>query len=391
MSLMILLFSLTLQLLASCCQGVDNTYNGAFGVFTSANFPKTYENDADDTFTISVPKGFKIVLYFSSFNIEESYKGGVPCVNDYLEIIDGPLNSNSSMGKLCGDSSQGRSTAPLLRTQKFESTGNTLSLRMVSDWSNVLSNGQPEPNGFRAHYFKQDRNECAEQRKMKFSELEDDTTCKGYCNNYPGGYYCSCDPGYTLHADGRTCIGNCSPVDPDATFGVVTSPGYPNRYSAKTDCKWSIKAEAGKMVHLTFDSEFDLEDHQDGGCPYDFLKVTDYFGNRGTFCGNQVPMMGNEIVSTTNWLELEFHSDTSINGAGFQINYELKGTECKIPDAPKRGMIVHPENPTKQQTVPFGDYILFKCEVGYRLFGSHKTVCLKDGSLSDKTPICVGF
>ena len=71
------------------------------------------------------------------------------------------------------------------------------------------------------------------------------------------------------------------------------------------------------------------------------------------------------------------------------VYFTHAGIECQVPSAPKRGRIVHPEPP--QSRVEFGGYILFKCDDGYRMFGSHKAVCLKDGSLSDKTPMCVGF
>jgi len=379
--------------LVAMCTGhgeeTDLTYTTAFGVIRTPDFPHSYPDNMEHTYTIKVTRGYKVVLYFSAFDIEESYGDGAPCVTDFLEVYDGPVSKNNSMGKLCGRSEDGRSTAPTLWKQKIESTGNTLSLRMVSDYSNQLGGDLPSPTGFRAHYFKQDRNECAEQRLMDFDSYEEDTTCKGFCNNYPGGFYCSCDVGYTLHADGTTCVAPCAEVPANPTSGFIDSPGFPNAYSTKTHCKWRIEGEAGKNVHLTFDSAFDVEAYPDNTCPYDYVKVTDYFGSRGTFCGNQLPMLGNEIVSTTNWVEVEFHSDSSVTGGGFQMYYEMRGTECQVPDPPMRGMISHPESSVT--TVPFGGYILFKCEEGYRMFGSHKTVCLKDGSLSDKTPKCVGF
>lgn len=36
----------------------------------------------------------------------------------------------------------------------------------------------------------------------------DNGQCDQLCNNYPGGYNCSCNPGYTLDIDGRSCNGN---------------------------------------------------------------------------------------------------------------------------------------------------------------------------------------
>ncbi len=45
--------------------------------------------------------------------------------------------------------------------------------------------------------------------------LDDDThDCDGICKNEEPGYGCSCDAGYDLANDQRTCVGTCRIINP---------------------------------------------------------------------------------------------------------------------------------------------------------------------------------
>ena len=37
--------------------------------------------------------------------------------------------------------------------------------------------------------------------------LEGTSKCNQYCHNSDGGYFCSCQQGYTLDSDKHTCVG----------------------------------------------------------------------------------------------------------------------------------------------------------------------------------------
>lgn len=46
-------------------------------------------------------------------------------------------------------------------------------------------------------YTCQDIDECSEKENM----------CKTLCKNTYGSYKCACKPGYKLHTDSRSCVG----------------------------------------------------------------------------------------------------------------------------------------------------------------------------------------
>ena len=40
-------------------------------------------------------------------------------------------------------------------------------------------------------------------------------------------------------------------------FGVITSPGFPQRYRNRIDCTWNIHLSIGQLIHFNF-LHFDL-------------------------------------------------------------------------------------------------------------------------------------
>lgn len=56
--------------------------------------------------------------------------------------------------------------------------------------------------------------------------------------------------------------------------GVITSPDFPNPYPKSSECLYTIELEEGFMVNLQFEDIFDIEDHPEVPCPYDYIKVS---------------------------------------------------------------------------------------------------------------------
>uniref|UniRef100_A0A8C5QB13 Metalloendopeptidase n=1 Tax=Leptobrachium leishanense TaxID=445787 RepID=A0A8C5QB13_9ANUR len=98
--------------------------------------------------------------------------------------------------------------------------------------------------------------------------------------------------------------------------GVLMSPGYPVRYTASTDCIWTIVAAVGYRVLLEFAS-FSLETSRN--CIYDSLSISD-----GSSSGSEKVCGTRKIstyVSTGSWILLYFHTDKTVQSTGFQAKY----------------------------------------------------------------------
>ncbi|XP_037644044.1 CUB domain-containing protein 2 [Sebastes umbrosus] len=101
--------------------------------------------------------------------------------------------------------------------------------------------------------------------------------------------------------------------------GVISSPGYPQEYSNKADCSWSIHVSNTSVVTFVF-LDFQLENNE--GCNFDFVALFDgptvTHRHLGKFCGADKPP---NIVTTSNHLLVIFKSDFNIGGRGFKAYY----------------------------------------------------------------------
>ncbi|XP_071822362.1 uncharacterized protein [Apostichopus japonicus] len=108
---------------------------------------------------------------------------------------------------------------------------------------------------------------------------------------------------------------NCLDQTYNDAYGVITSPGFGNMYYNNMDCQWRITVSVGLNIRLKF-SAFDLENGRD------ILYVL------GTMQAplEQWPLTGSEIpadlFSAANTLTLNFRSDFTVTGAGFNLTYE---------------------------------------------------------------------
>ena len=58
-----------------------------YGVVESPGFPEPYPHNRDCTWTLAAPRGNKLNLTFSHFEVEDPHYNGT-CVYDYVEIIE---------------------------------------------------------------------------------------------------------------------------------------------------------------------------------------------------------------------------------------------------------------------------------------------------------------
>ncbi|KAI4529740.1 hypothetical protein MG293_020418, partial [Ovis ammon polii] len=151
-------------------------------------------------------------------------------------------------------------------------------------------------------------------------------------------------------------------------------------YGNNMNCVWLIISEPGSRIHLIF-NDFDVEPQ------FDFLAVKDDgisdITVLGTFSGHEVP---SQLASSGHIVRLEFQSDHSTTGRGFNITYTTFGqNECHDPGIPINGR-------------RFGDRFLlgssvsFHCDDGFvKTHGSESITCiLQDGNVvwSSTVPRC---
>ena len=85
-------------------------------------------------------------------------------------------------------------------------------------------------------------------------------------------------------------------------------------------CHWKIIAPHGRQLRIEL---LDLDIEKGNNCQYDYLQIIDdvQSGTVLKLCGTKGPK---DIISSTNGtIKMEFHSDISASGKGFQIRYRL--------------------------------------------------------------------
>ncbi|KAM4628268.1 mannan-binding lectin serine protease 1 isoform 2-T2 [Polymixia lowei] len=323
-----------------------------YGSLQSPNFPEPYPREAELRWNVSVPEGYQIRLYFTHFDLEPSYL----CEYDYVKVEA----EEEMLAMFCGREETDTEQVP--GGQVITSPRNTLSLLFSSDFSN-----EERFSGFLAHYSAVDVDECRDRN-------DEDLVCDHYCHNYIGGYYCSCRYGYLLHSDNRTCK------------GVLTSADYPRPYPKSSDCLYRIQLDEGFLLSLQFDDTFDVEDHPDVTCPYDYVKIKAGDREFGPFCGDRSPGL---IQTGSNQVQVLFHTDNSGDNLGWRLTYTSTGSQCPVPETPANGLL----NPV-QSEYSFRDHILVTCQPGFRLlmdgqYLEHYQIdCQRDGSWSSTIPQC---
>ncbi|XP_051047179.1 mannan-binding lectin serine protease 1 isoform X2 [Phodopus roborovskii] len=362
MRLLLLYHALCLALLEVSAHTVE--LNEMFGQIQSPGYPDSYPSDSEVTWNITVPEGFRIKLYFMHFNLESSYL----CEYDYVKVE----TEDQMLATFCG-----RETTDTEQTPGQEvvlSPGSFMSVTFRSDFSN-----EERFTGFDAHYMAVDVDECKERE-------DEELSCDHYCHNYIGGYYCSCRFGYILHTDNRTCRVECSGNLFTQRTGTITSPDYPNPYPKSSECSYTIDLEDGFMVSLQFEDIFDIEDHPEVPCPYDYIKIKAGPKVWGPFCGETSP----EPISTqSHSVQILFRSDNSGENRGWRLSYRATGNECPKLQPPENGKIE-----PLQAVYSFKDQVLISCDTGYKVLKDSEIMdtfqieCLKDGTWSNKIPTC---
>uniref|UniRef100_A0A8C8RRZ8 Complement C1s n=1 Tax=Pelusios castaneus TaxID=367368 RepID=A0A8C8RRZ8_9SAUR len=348
-----------------CCLVAWADATSMYGEILSPNYPQGYPNDVTESWEISVPPGYGIQLYFTHLDIEPSQG----CEYDSVKILSG----EHVEGLICGRKNSSVPGSPVLG--EFYVPSNALTVTFHSDFSN-----EERFTGFAAYYAAVDVNECTD-----FIE----EPCSHYCNNYIGGYYCSCPPDYFLHDDQKTCGVNCSGNIFTELSGEISSPNYPNLYPESSRCEYRVVLEPGYRVVLSIRSgDFDVEPADSEGNCHDSLTFTDGKQHFGPYCGNKFPGPP-EIKTRSNTLDIIFQTDRTAQKKGWKIRYFGDPIPC-LPSVTPNSVI----DPLKDSYV-FKDYVTVTCIEGYEIVmgqssqaGFHSS-CQSNGEWSNSHHQCV--
>ncbi|KAI5947707.1 Complement C1s subcomponent [Manis javanica] len=308
-----------------------------YGEILSPNYPQAYPNEIEKSWEIEVPEGHGIHLYFTHLDIELSEN----CAYDSVQIMSGDFEE----GKLCGRRTSKNPNSPVV--EEFHVPYNKLQVIFRSDFSN-----EERFTGFAAYYVAVDINECTD-----FA----DAPCSHFCNNFIGGYFCSCPPEYFLHDDMKNCGVNCSGDVFTTLIGEITSPNYPNPYPENSRCEYQILLEEGFQVVVTVRREdFDVEPaDSEGHCPDSLVFVA---GDRqfGPFCGDGFPGPIN-IETQSNALNIIFQTDQDEQKRGWKLRY--RGDPIPCPKEVTANSVWEPE---KAKYV-FKDVVKITCVEGFEV------------------------
>ncbi|CAM9270170.1 unnamed protein product, partial [Lampetra planeri] len=228
------------------------------GVIISPAHPQNYPPNRDCSWHVVVTPGFRISVSFQSPFQIQGY--GSDCSSgDFVELRNGPDALSPLLGgRLCG------SNPPPF----FQTTDNVLFVRFVSDASN-------EASGFKL----------------------------------------------TFEAHSLACGGSMD-LDDNTPPGFITSPNFPQNYPQNIDCIWVITVPNGESVQVDFEEEFYIE--PTSSCFYDYLELRDGSTSSAALisrlCGNSRPSTQR---STGSSLLLRFRTDASVTHKGFKAKISI--------------------------------------------------------------------
>lgn len=335
-----------------------------YGEILSPNYPQAYPNEIEKSWDIEVPEGYGIHLYFTHLDLELSEN----CSYDSVQIMSGDVEE----GKICGQRTSKNPNSPIV--EEFQVPYNKLQVVFRSDFSN-----EERFTGFAAYYVAIDVNECTD-----FA----DVPCSHFCNNFIGGYFCSCPPEYFLHDDMKNCGVNCSGNVFTALIGEITSPNYPNSYPENSRCEYQILLEEGFQVVVTVRREdFDVEPADSEGNCVDSLVFVAKDQQFGPYCGNGFPGPLN-IETKSNVLNIIFQTDLTGQKKGWKLRYHGDPIPC-----PKEVTVNSVWEPEKAKYV-FRDVVKINCLDGFEVVQgsvgstSFYSTCQSNGKWSNSKLKC---
>ncbi|XP_043197541.1 uncharacterized protein LOC122368017 [Amphibalanus amphitrite] len=123
-----------------------------------------------------------------------------------------------------------------------------------------------------------------------------------------------------------------------SSSGTIESPGYPERYPANRECKWTLEAPVGHRITLQF-SAFDTEKDFDTAQILSGGATEESAVNIMTLSG-QEDLASKLFTSASNFMIIKFRSDASVEKSGFRASWKSEPQQCGgdlvAPASPQR-------------------------------------------------------
>ncbi|MBN3313300.1 CDCP2 protein, partial [Atractosteus spatula] len=240
------------------CGGV---LTGLSGTISSPDYPDSYPNNAECSWTVRVSNRTVVSLVFLDFQLENNEQ----CGFDYVAVFDGPTARHRPLGNYCGSE-----TPP-------SAVSSSSQLLVSTEWSR--------------------------------------RTDVKWC------WCCVLHTRGNTNA-GEQELWECQQIF-TAIKGNFSSPQYPDIYPNNINCHWTVSLAAGYRVKL-YASDMELEDRNSltDACDYDSLAVHDGSSQRdpllGRWCGSEMPP---PLLSKSNKLLVVLNTDRNAAYRGFSISY----------------------------------------------------------------------
>lgn len=72
------------------------------GNFTSPSYPNIYPNNMNCHWSVALPPGYRIKLFFSVMELEDANSLNDSCDFDSVSVYDGGSETDASLGRWCG-------------------------------------------------------------------------------------------------------------------------------------------------------------------------------------------------------------------------------------------------------------------------------------------------
>ncbi|XP_024921599.1 seizure protein 6 homolog [Cynoglossus semilaevis] len=206
-----------------------------------------------------------------------------------------------------------------------------LVLRSQSNQITVrFTSGRQQKSGFLLLHYQASMLSCSSPRKpsggeVSVTHLHVGGEARFHCfSGYTlqGPRLLMCHNATTPYWSGKEpqCIASCGGLMKNATYGRITTPGFPGNYSNNLTCHWVLEVPEGHRLHIHFEKVALAEDDDRF-----LIKNGDNIDSPPIYDSYEVEYLPVEgVLSTGRYLFIEFTTDATVTSTGVAIRYEGK-------------------------------------------------------------------